>query len=200
MSQLVPTSMYIHTVKKCLPEDNHMQQALSQTCDSAESMWGAWGCGSGSWTPSHQGEVQRNLKRYDMIVSEKCYRQGQIPSFSRVYSPLTPPVSFSLFQPQEHLASLPPSLTCFSGPWAPINGTSWKMLMQAVCLSSLPISWPGKTVCLSCLISQRIDKFAACNKSITLNPCEPLRPCRSAMGIFFTDTAQHITKRMSNTQ
>ncbi len=86
---------------------------------------------------SNQGEVQRNFgRRCNKIVSEKCYRQGQkIPSFSSLLPPYpTLCFSFSLFQPQEHLASLPSSLTCFSGPWAPINGTSWKILMQAVCV------------------------------------------------------------------
>lgn len=52
---------------------------------------------------------------------------------------------------------------------------------------------------LKLLDFSEIDKFAACNKSIMLNPREPLQPYWCAMGIFFTDTAQHITKRMSNT-
>lgn len=123
--------MYIHTLKTVFLKTIIWSLWLSVKCVGSLKLWL-----TGFWVPSKRGEVQRNLGRCNNIVSEKCYRQGQkIPSFGRVCSPLphsTPPLSFSLFQPQEHLASLPSSLTCFSGPWAPINGTSWKMLMQAV--------------------------------------------------------------------
>lgn len=113
-----------------LPEDDHMEFVTQR-----KGVWGAWGCGlQVSEYRQTRGRCKGTLggviRLFLRNATDKVKKYPASLEFTPPYPTLH--LSFSLFQPQEHLASLPSSLTCFSGPWAPINGTSWKMLMQAV--------------------------------------------------------------------
>ncbi len=158
---------------------------------------------------SNQGEVQRNFgRRCNKIVSEKCYRQGQkIPSFSSLLPPY-PTLFLILSVSATRTSGIPPFISHLF--LRTLSAYKWHLLKDidagSLCLSSLPISWPGQTVCLSCLISQRIDKFDTCTFCLCSTtwasrwtPVNLYSFTKNAMGIFSVCTAQHInTKRMSN--